>query len=486
MSESLITSINKVLDPHPIPPVTQQQLLLDTEDPWDEWYNGRRYTGPNTKQPTYGKQTTYKPYVYTPPRKVAVLHPDGAKEEYTIPSEGNGWFDIAKTVWPVTNDVIQIPVEHCDFTYDSPAFNACVYTATGDYLQARWGRRLDESDRRWLASHPLSTDGGVPQEYTATCVDQLVQPYGMRVSRVRLRRGSLVLGDSVMAWIQALGCNPFALADRSTSNAEAAERMGITLEQADALWRVEFHDDPLPCSIVGERGWSSGNGVSTGAGGGHARYLAPRAHAGDWFISLQLDTASNVTHLVAPPNPEYVPRKGRPILQLALVTGPDKLRIADKKNGVWCRIGEDNIPVIRVSSPVSNLPEQDEVPEQLLSDEGYCAMCSQPIEDNTSLGLDVCLPCLDDAWHDYNCPHCKAKFSVVGAPFPIAYDEDNYDWECPECRQIVQVPTQFDASMDQQDALLQEISEVAFSLIQPVPSTLPPRDLEDGEGDWWI
>lgn len=471
MSDSLLTSLHKVLDkPHSLTPPVQPNLF-DQKDEFNSFEDYYSYGGYGRR----GYSLTKPAYTTTPTvtRRILVLGPNGSEQPYTVPYDCIGWFDIAKEIWPTTNDTMRVPLEHCEFSYGEPRFNACVYTAANDYMQARWGRKLDDSDRRWLASHPLSTDNGVPQEYTATCVDQLVEPYGMRVSRVRLRKGSLVLGDSIMAWIQALGCNPFALADRSTTNAEAAERMGITVEQANALWRVEFHDDALPCSIVGERGWTNTTGVKTGSFGGHARYLAPRGHAGDWFISVQLDMDTQVTHLVPSPSPEYVPRKGESTLLLGAITGPDGKRIAERINTKWVPFGTTPEPeppkTVVVETPKPTLTEMfqnDWNPattrvEQI--DQASCLFCGDTTLTTMDVMVeaDVCFHCLEEAWSGYQCPHCKVAFDKAGAPYPVAFDEKTYDWECPSCKGTVTVGVE-DDPVNQQDYTLQEICFTVF------------------------
>lgn len=462
----------------------QQHTLFD--DPYDD----RRYD--HYKRTGYGawdRRVTTTTIPTKPTKKILVIRPDESEDSYTVPYDVEGWFDIAATVWPTVDHVMRIPLEHCHFSYKEPSFNACVYNATNDYMQARWGRKLDDSDRRWLAAHPLSTDGGVPQEYTATCVDQLVAPYGMRVSRVRIRKGSLVLGDSIMGWIQALGCNPFAMADRSTSNAEAAERMGLTLEQANQLWRVEFHEDPLPCSVIGERGWSSGQGVATGSMGGHARYLAPRAHANDWFVSIQLDVDTNVQHLVPPPNPEYVPRKGDPTLLVSAVTGPDGQLIAEKVNYKWQPIGgvATSTPAALSTTPLpkSRFDDDKDFDDAFLhKGKEHCLFCG----DNTLLvsemmpEADVCLNCLEEAWESYRCPHCNDSFHKIGPPAPLAFDQEGYDWSCVSCKGTINVAE--DSAETHTDFLLAELSYTVFH--NTTLDRLTPQNPDQPDSYDWI
>jgi hypothetical protein len=464
----------------------EQRTLFD--DPYDYDRRIPVYGGKHSGYSTWDRRVTQPSTVLKPTRKIIVLSQDGTEQTFTVPYDIEGWFDIAAAVWPTVDHVMRIPRDHCTFSYGEPKFNACVYTAANDYMQARWGRKLDDSDRRWLAAHPLSTDGGVPQEYTATCVDQLVTPYGMRVSRVRLRKGSLVLGDSIMAWIQALGCNPFALADRSTTNAEAAERMGISVEQANALWRVEFHDDPLPCSIVGERGWTNSTGVSTGSFGGHARYLAPRGLGGDWFVSIQLDMDTQVQYLVEPPSPEYVPRKGDSTLLVSAVTGPDGKLIAEKVNYKWQPVGAVAAVLPATTMPATTPVSYAPVPKSRFDDDKdfddaflrkgqeVCLFCGNDGLRVADLipEADICFDCLEEAWETFSCPHCKDSFHKIGPPSPLSFDDASYDWQCPSCKGEIAVGV--DSGETKAEYMLAELSYSVFhnaALQTPVNDDIP-------------
>lgn len=536
MSKSLVSSVTDALNPTlpassaPLP--TAQTSMFnndhsakqawDEDDGWDHWGN---WTGRKSKHKStaggYGSypkasQVYGSPYAgsyngkggvvvsgysttYTP-KKVQVVHDDGSRQAFTLAYADEPWLAIARQVWPGTDHAVDIPKAHASFTYNEPTFNPCVHAATDQYMQARWGRKLDDSDRRWLAAHPLSTDGGVPQEYTATCIAQLVEPYGLKVSRIRIRKNSLVLGDQVMAWLQALGCNPVGMNDRQTSNAEAAAALGMPLEMADSLWRVEFHDQPLPCSIIGERGYTQ-PGVATGSFGGHARYLAPRARAGDWFISVQLDMDTQVSYLVPPPNPEYVPRKGTPTLQLGSTTDPDGQPIAVRTStGGWRRTGTPEPTVTpattQTSTPTSaippvtqatvtallplfdaNQPGQDEPRTRILfPGEVVCGMCSTTCttkELYTNGHKDdpqVCWDCFLEAWKGRHCPHCRATYGLASLPIELEFDEQDNQWlwECGDCKEHLAV------APDGSDPELESLSCLLMG--GPVPTEYDPQD----------
>lgn len=436
-------------------------------------------------------------------KKVRVLYPNDQTVEYKLDYSTRDWYDHAKFCWPEIKDAIEVPVEHCQFTYDTPKFNPCVYTATKDYMNGRWGVSLHDSDRAWLASHPLSTDDGVPQADFMTCVHELVSVYDFAVDRVRVKAGSLLLGDHPMQWMLALGCNPFALVDHKTTNAEAAEKMGMTLEEANEMWRFEFHTEPLPGSIVGEKGWSNGNGVKTGYAGGHARYSAPRERGfGNWFGCIQLKRKNEVQYYHAPPSVEYIPRKGEAKLQISKITDPHGALIAIPRSGsttawdpvsplipsspdsIGSKVGQAAVQAASLTPSSSAVTTKDDGPYQDGMDgdlnlftkatagsstkgssavapeadpfdkniDNYCPFCTtaEKVEEMLYGGV-ICKSCHDELWSmGLTCNKCEQQFNSELYPEPIAYDAktDSAEWRCPTCKESLFVP--LDNLSDQQ------------------------------------
>lgn len=490
-SSDLRDQLNAMLNP-PRKPHQHQRTLghADSDQQlsigWNDYYQ-QRY-GYDAYDDPYGRDFGKKDYTKSSKpstgstyvsRKVYVQHKDGSLQAFSMPYDCHGWFDLATEVYPVTKegstDTITIPIERCEFSYGEPAFNACVYTATQDYISARWGRKLDDSDRRWLARHPLATDGGIPQESTITAIQQLVAPYGMKVSRVRIRAGALVLGDQNMQWAMALGCNPMALADRRTANADAAKLLNMDEASANQLWRLEFSDEPLPGSIVGERGWTNGTGVSVGAMGGHARYLAPRARAGDWFVSIQLAPDQEVEYLTAPPDPEYVERKGAPTLLVSRTLGPTGELIAVKDGTTWRRWTDirDGKPATPAPSPVTPpapttpsavvvgppqlattastavTPRPAASPYSPSTDTFLCTLCDSHCDDIERAyrytTIDVCVDCALEAWRGVSCGTCDKSPRWNTLPFPVAVSADEgFEYQCDFCHDPIIVPFETD------------------------------------------
>jgi len=475
-----------------------KQLNLIEDRGWDDYFDQRYASYGRSARSAYdawehGWNSPVKSTTPMSPRtqvvghtaikkEVRVQHKDGTLQTFTIPHDTIGWFDIAKQVYPYHIDkgvdYLVIPADRCQFTYGEPAFNACVYTATMEYISARWGRKLDDSDRRWLAKHPLATDAGIPQEYTITAIQQLVAPYGMRVSCVRIRAGALVLGDQNMQWAQALGCNPLALSDRRTSNADAATAFGMEQSAASALWRLEFSDTPLPGSIVGERGWSSTGGVSVGAYGGHARYLAPRATAGDWFVSIQLAPEHEVEYLAPPPDPDYIERKGAPTLVLSKTVTPSGELIAVREGTTW-RSGFD----IKASIPgAPSVPEFSPPAEHRVHTECtphgaafMCALCNgAKLEIDRCYSMtdvSVCIDCAEDAWHDIACPECNhvARWDTI--PYPLSIGDNGFDYQCQACKAEFTIP------FESKQPYLEDAIEFSYAAFDSYPNDL--MDLND-------
>lgn len=423
-------------------------------------------------------------------RQVRVMHEHGGSTVFNLDYSLRGWYDYGLYCWPEIAGLIEVPSKHCSFTYDTPKFNACVYNASDDYLQGRWGVKLHSTDKDWLASHPLATDDGIPQADFVTCVHELVAPYDFKVNRVRVAAGSLLLGDHMLKWMGALGCNPFAMADRKTTNAEAAKKMNMTLEEANALWRFEFHSDPLPGSIVGEKGWSNNasTGVKTGSFGGHARYLAPRAKSAyNWFGCIQLERSHLVSYLSEPPAVEYVPRKGEPRLQVSSITDVNGDVIAQPKSGSgydWTPLSPlipDEIKALadkssKPSTPSTSTPVTPMTPQQSTALEPYrpgsrmhedpdlftgtdggksptssvkkgtdngknfCPSCTTHYDDGTEMhyGGLMCEFCHHQLWSmGLTCKKCKHTFSPSNPPEPVGYDPGKHEveWRCPACHE---------------------------------------------------
>ena len=277
-----------------------------------------------------------------------------------------------------------------------------------------------------------------------TCVQQMLEPYGMGVSRINIRRGLLMIPASLFDWILSLGCNPIAMVDHQTSNEDAAKQMGIPLAEANKMWRVEFTAEPLPCSITGEQNFSvpTGQTVKVGDKGGHARYLPPRGRFNDWFISCQLGALERIEYFVPTPNPEYVPRRGDPVLSLGSVKRMDGQPLAVKalKGYVQTWMSPEAAqanaealakvppPLTPTPTPVVTTVVGGPRMQELPSGTNTIAILKLPRLYNTPPGQEVMCPA----------PGCRVKHTFPsGGTMRYLAKHDAlllYEWMCFSCR----------------------------------------------------
>ena len=97
----------------------------------------------------------------------------------------------------------------------------CGLQATRDYLEAILGVKLSKEDKSFYEDHPLLEEDGLPTASTLRVVQEMVDPYGLRISRVRVQQGLHLTGD-LKLWRKILGVNPMALTDKDSTNLDAA------------------------------------------------------------------------------------------------------------------------------------------------------------------------------------------------------------------------------------------------------------------------
>lgn len=186
-----------------------------------------------------------------------------------------------------TVDVIIIPEALAHLKRDYGVFGSkatCQYDSIEKYLKNFWGINLTRDDANWFQDHPLVIAGGVPMAHTLTVAQQLIQPYGFRVSYCRVQPGTH-MQDELHRWAKILGTNPIGLADRRTSNAQFCEQTGLETEKAARQFRLEYSSEILKPSV------SCDGAMATG----HATYRSLRArHKWDFVLQFQIDKAENV------------------------------------------------------------------------------------------------------------------------------------------------------------------------------------------------
>lgn len=355
--------------------------------------------------------------------------------------------------------VMIVPRDRVKFRAGYVAFSACVYDAAKDYVEAWFGKRLHADDHEWTKYHPLCKDEGIPEEHAATIINQLVEPYGLGVIRIRWRAGSLLAHDDARAWIKALGCNPEAMLDHTTTNEDACKKLDLPPELAD-MFRFDFGENPLSPSILGETGWGN-TGVQTGAGGGHSRYLSPRSYPRDWKLSIQLAPLAEITYITEPPNPEYVPRQGSLTWDLGDVLDKDDKPIKkatytyDYRKYQTPKItsGKANVlePGLTLFDGIGDQQRRSDYPippEPKSHDwELPCTSCGIVIDitEVAAEGLLMCFDCYQLGWQNLFCPTAgcgKSLGDQYAGPELLNCDPDRMLVACanPSCKQEISPP----------------------------------------------
>lgn len=195
---------------------------------------------------------------------------------------------------------------------------SCAYNATQKYLTTNFGVTFHQSDLDWYSQNNLVTLDGLPQENTLVVLQQLVEPYKFGISGVEVPRNArrFPLDNQ---FIQALGANPFFIADGSTSNEEAYALLypkeRLLQEEIDtpqkirqhkqtifSTWKFEATDNPKSNSIGMHQFIHNALGHN-----GASSYIHPRQKfiMDSWKFAITLDRLSNITYLVDMQLPKY-------------------------------------------------------------------------------------------------------------------------------------------------------------------------------------
>ncbi len=190
------------------------------------------------------------------------------------------------------------------FLSKSRSVACCAYNATDSYMSHMLGMHLDSDDKKWYELNELVTGDGLPQRNSFTVIQQLIQPYGLGISRIFVPRNSRRF-DEYVPFMFALGSNPFFMVDGHTTNEEALEKMQIPADKREFFlnqWRYECVDEAPSGSIS----MNQFNDKESGHNGG-SNYYGPRRRVlkEGWRMSIKLDKLSNITYLKELALPEY-------------------------------------------------------------------------------------------------------------------------------------------------------------------------------------
>jgi len=239
---------------------------------------------------------------------------------------------------------------------------SCVFNATEEFLKALGLGILDSHDREFFETIKGLAGAGTPVPLTPFAIQGVVEPYGLRVTRVRVPKW-YPINQQLRVWQRLLG-----FADPKPDHPDA-----------DKLFGFEIADEPLRPSIVGTAPELSLHG--------HAWYLAPRAPCDkDWHISIQVGRVNDYPWLYGKPDPVET------VNEEIEVEEPDwaaTFGFGYTFPG-WPYWGSDNW----------NWWDKPKKKKKM------CLRCGA----NSRAYSLVCAPCWVEAWSAYRCSECKVEF----------------------------------------------------------------------------
>ena len=170
----------------------------------------------------------------------------------------------------------------------------CVYNATNDYMGHMFGMSMDTADKDWYSQYDKKvTSHGCTGSWVLTVIQQLIEPYGLAIDRVRVKPGSMRYEEH-RTFMTALGANPFFVQDGTTSNMEALGQMNIDVSSSAAKdlinsWRFHCDQESMQPSICLDQF----DGLGVGAHSGGAFYIGPRGHGSKAGFRMAISLKKN-------------------------------------------------------------------------------------------------------------------------------------------------------------------------------------------------
>lgn len=186
--------------------------------------------------------------------------------------------------------------------------NTCVFDGIDDARKSLGMGSFDIADKNYFKNHPSVDSGGVQRSGVLGVAHALLKPWGLGIKDVYLPRGAPINPEHA-EFRSALGVNPKALANSSTTDAEFVEELiegGVPKETAIGFVKdIHWHyvdEPPRPCVIMYTHGNSGTAAVAAGATGGHAMFIGPRAKSKDgWLIAITIGRIGiDVTYDIEP------------------------------------------------------------------------------------------------------------------------------------------------------------------------------------------
>lgn len=331
--------------------------------------------------------------------------------------------------------VIFVPKAHVKWRKAMPL--SCLFQATKGLLSNVFGTTLDYDDARFFDEHPLATPSGVSLANTARLVQEIIEPYNLRVSRIQLAPGTGLPGD-LANWVDILGMNPIALGDHATTNEMFAQLTGQDLAKVNMTYKMEYTEAPLrPCILCAVAPMSASS--KTGENLGHAEYVGARAKRQGYepTLQIQVDRAPYVHWYKSPVFPEVV--GGALDIDIWQSYGPDgKTTISQYFHSQGTHVGF-HMGSNRGSSQGDTFVRSIAGPSHF-----DCYVCYEKKPVDQRVGANLCMGCWNSLWKRYNCAGCATvlyKAQLVGLTnLKRNAEEGKGAWlvriRCPKCQEL--------------------------------------------------
>jgi hypothetical protein len=251
---------------------------------------GHHSTPPPVKRDG-GKQPSYSPIKTNrsgPEVRVIVKETGQVYESYKF-FDGK---DLRDSGMPFTTDGEGVPVfvlgiNQLRFREVIPTVQMCAYDAVRNYVEHWCGKVLDHNDQSFFKRHQWTDKDGIGLACMPTVIHQVVEPYGLGVSRIRFPVGLYSPLEDRDAWAASLGENPLQI-----SNPEFAEQMGQDVDEVNEMFRMDYGELPYAPSVLAY-------GDTTKSGGGHVTYIGPRGRSREnWQISVCIEPLTGFKYKV--------------------------------------------------------------------------------------------------------------------------------------------------------------------------------------------
>jgi hypothetical protein len=271
----------------------------------------------------------------------------------------------------------------------------CLYDSIEDYCKNILGVNFSNEDKTFFEEHPAVQEDGVPFPDTLRVAQELVGPYGLRVSRVQIAPNYGVKGD-ILQWRKVLGCNPLAYGDRMTSNEQFREQ--FPKDTTD--YRFEYVKGALfpaiACGVI-YGGETSG---ATGSTGGHAVYLPPRRRAQGALMSFQIDRANAAVWKTSPIIPAYEASNNSKSLEVFDLDAWYRSTFREKRSqtgsGTVYSVANSRLVPVRTESQNTTKPQcwkckrKDEIRKHTYGYPGICDDCWDTFISKVDCSTMIC------------------------------------------------------------------------------------------------